>query len=179
MAQIQPPQKVKFIVGMISSSDQLIEQATELLQNRLGLVDIKSETFSFDHTKYYEPEMGANLKKYFVSFQNPADPGELAELKIFTNQLEENLTKSANHTHPRAINLDPGYIAPSKLILASMKDFSHRIYLASGVYAEVTLQWRASNWQSLPWTFPDFAAGTYFEFLTSARQSLMDSRPKN
>ena len=73
---------------------------------------------------------------------------------------------------PRAINLDPGYVTESKLVLASAKGLSHRIYLARGVFAEVTLNYTHSQWQSNPWTFPDYASGAYDAFLTEVRSIL-------
>jgi hypothetical protein len=78
----------------------------------------------------------------------------------------------------RVINLDPGYIDPSKLVLASMKNFSHRIYLARGVFAEVTLTWRRTQWEALPWTFPDFACDRYHAFLTACRDRLRQQAPQ-
>ena len=72
----------------------------------------------------------------------------------------------------RPINLDPGYIESSKLVLASMKNFSHRICLADGVYAEITLMYRNGKWRHLEWTFPDFASGRYDRFLSEVRDRL-------
>jgi hypothetical protein len=72
----------------------------------------------------------------------------------------------------RPINLDVGYITPAKLVLASMKNFSHRIYLRDGVYGEVTLLYRGRRWEALEWTFPDFASGRYDAFLSEARRRL-------
>lgn len=99
-------------------------------------------------------------------------PGELVEVKVRTNGLEAALADEAPHGPPRPVNLDPGYVSESKLVLASMKDFSHRIYLGSGVYGEVTLMYRKGKWESLAWTFPDYASGRYDEFLTAARDAL-------
>lgn len=72
----------------------------------------------------------------------------------------------------RPINLDVGYVDESKLILASMKNFSHRIYLSQGVYAELTLMYHKGRWDALGWTFPDYASGRYHNFLTQARDRL-------
>ena len=179
MAQCRPPFKVKLICGMISADEKLIAKAQELLTAKLGEVDIASAIFPFEHTSYYEAEMGTGLKKYFISFDKLADPADLAMLKIYTNELEEILANQGKSSAPRPINLDPGYLTLSKLILASMKDFSHRVYLADGVYGEVTLQWIKGNWACLPWTFPDFALDKYHNFLTQARTTLADQLKGN
>jgi hypothetical protein len=83
---------------------------------------------------------------------------------------------AANHGSPlpRPINLDPGYVDSPKLVLASMKNYAHRIYLGRGVYAEVTLLHRRGQWTALEWTFPDYASGRYGPFLDQARKRLRD-----
>ena len=72
------------------------------------------------------------------------------------------------------MNLDVGYVTEAKLVLASMKDFAHRVYLGAGVHAEVTLLYRGGGWMSLEWTFPDYASGRYDTFLTGARRLLRE-----
>ena len=66
------------------------------------------------------------------------------------------------------MNLDPGYITPAKLVLASTKDHAHRLYLADGIYAEVTLAFRGKQWQPLEWTYPDYRRADFQEFFTAA-----------
>jgi hypothetical protein len=170
MAAITPVQPVKLLCGMISTSAELCEQAEQRLVEQFGPVDVHGRTIPFDFTDYYRPQMGETLIRRFIAFRDLVDPGILAEVKCQTNQMEDDFA-AAQHVVPRPINLDPGYLALSRLILASMKDFAHRIYLGNGVYAEVTLQYR-DGWQALPWTFPDYASGRYDDFLTAARHAL-------
>ena len=98
--------------------------------------------------------------------------GASSDAKHLTNDLECRFAEEFPAGPPRPINLDPGYVESSKLVLASMKNFSHRIYMDRGVYAEVTLMYRKGDWQSLEWTFPDFASPRYWEFLDSVRERL-------
>jgi hypothetical protein len=72
----------------------------------------------------------------------------------------------------RPLNLDPGYITLAKLVLASTKDHAHRIYLSQGIYAEITLNYRAGSWQPLPWTYPDYRRSDFQEFFTNCREYL-------
>ena len=88
------------------------------------------------------------------------------------NAIEADFAARADVRVRRPVNLDPGYVEESKLVLASMKNFSHRIYLGRGVYAELTLMYRGGAWCAMPWTFPDFASGRYDAFLNEARRSL-------
>jgi hypothetical protein len=71
------------------------------------------------------------------------------------------------------VNIDPGLIEPSKLVLASTKNFANRIYIGEQIYAEVTLMYIHGFWQPFPCTFPDFKTGRYDRFLTSVRQRLL------
>lgn len=76
----------------------------------------------------------------------------------------------------RPMNLDPGYIAPSKLVLASTKDYSHRIYLDDGVYGEVTLLFQQGAWRQFEWTYPDYRTPAYHEFFARVRSRLLEQR---
>ncbi len=67
------------------------------------------------------------------------------------------------------MNLDPGYVELSKVVLASTKNFYHRILVADGIYAEVTMHYEAGAWRSFPWTFPDFRSGRYAAFFDALR----------
>ncbi|NBB95666.1 MAG: DUF4416 family protein [Planctomycetes bacterium] len=168
---IHPPQPVKLICGMISGSRPLLDRAAAELETRYGPIDLVSETWPFDFTRYYEPQMGPDLLRQFVAFERLAPPGCLAEVKQATNALEADLAGGAAVARP--INLDPGYLTPAKLVLASCKDFAHRLYLGGGIYAEVTMQYR-NGWQKLDWTFPDYASGRYSMWMSDARNTLMD-----
>ena len=177
MAQPAQPKPVKLICGMIAARRELFDEAAARLTEAFGPLDLVSEIMSFDLTDYYEREMGSPLYRRFVSFSRPADPGDIVEAKLKTNEIEALLARRGAPCDvaqpPRPVNLDPGYVAPSKLVLASMKDFSHRIYLARGVYAEITLMYRKGRWQPLAWTFPDYASGRYDAFLTEARSRIV------
>ena len=176
MAQPTQPLPVKLICGMISSRRELFDEAVWALTQAFGPVDLVSEIMDFDLTDYYYEQMGRPLYRRFVSFTRLMGPDALAEVKLKTNQIEANFTErgaAAQGGPKRSINLDPGYIAPSKLVLASMKDFSHRIYLGRGVYGDLTLMYRKGKWERLEWTFPDYASGRYDAFLTEARSRIV------
>jgi hypothetical protein len=168
---IQPPE-VKLICGMISADVALFDEAHKALTGVFGPTDIVSEVMDFDFTHYYDREMGSPLFRRFLSFAEPITPEALVEAKLMTNALECDFAARRGGSPPRPINLDPGYIEHSKLVLASMKNFSHRIYIGKRVYAEVTLMYHKGRWDALPWTFPDFASPRYHDFLTTARDRL-------
>jgi hypothetical protein len=172
MAEPTPRPPVKLICGMIASDTRRFVEVRRPLADAFGEVDLLSETFDFDATHYYDDEMGWPLFRQFVSFAAGVAPDALADAKCTTNAIERRLAAGSPAGPRRPINLDPGYLEPAKLVLASMKNASHRIYLARGVYAEVTLRFAHGRWQPLPWTFPDFASGAYWPFLDAARRRL-------
>jgi hypothetical protein len=171
MANPNPFEPAKLICGMIAPSPLWFDRAESLLVATYGPVDVASEIIPFDMTNYYEPQMGPGLLRKFVAFEQLIDPQQLADIKHETNSLEQQLAACPDAIVGRPVNLDPGYLALSKLVLASMKDFAHRIALRDGAFAEITLQYQ-NGWQSLPWTFPDYASGRYDDFLTNARNAL-------
>jgi hypothetical protein len=178
MAEAGKPAAVKLICGMISARVELFDAALKALAARFGPPDLLSEVMPFDFTHYYDQQMGSPLYRRFAALERLIDPSALVEAKLATNAIEAVFAARGGGCPARPINLDPGYIESSKLVLASMKNFSHRIYLAGGVYGEVTLMYHKGRWDALPWTFPDFASPRYHPFLTAARQRLMGSARK-
>ena len=178
MAQAGQPKPVKLICGMISARKELFARAAERMAEAIGAVAITSQVWDFDFTEYYDRQMGSPLLRRFVAFADLSQPDKLIDVKLLANEIEAEFARELPDGPPRPINLDPGYIAESKLVLASMKDFSHRVYLGRGVYAEITLMYRKGEWESLNWTFPDYASGRYDSFLTEARQSLRSALGK-
>ena len=169
MADINCPKPVKLFVGILSSDNTLLEEVEYLLAKRLGKVDIKSEIFPFDFTDYYKKEMGTNISRQFLCFKELINPEELSDIKIWTNELENEIKCYRKSDVARPINLDPGYLTHCNLILASAKDYYHRIHLQNGIYAEVTLFYQHEVFKNLPWTYPDFQTEEYKNFFLKVR----------
>ncbi len=174
MWEINKPDPVKLIIGILAADDSCLQLARDAVIKEFGGADLISEAFAFTQTSYYKDEAGENILRQFVSFEKLIDPGELAKIKIRSNKLEEKLAKTANLPLPRPINIDPGIIEPSKLILASTKNFSHRIYIGDNMYAELTLSYCKGVWNSFSYTFPDFKEDRYHKFLSSVRERLVE-----
>ena len=81
-------------------------------------------------TDYYEPTMGAGIRKTFLGVRAAGRSGRLPRLKLETNRWEAEYAAEAGHAEPRPLNLDPGYLTAAKLVLASTKDHAHRVYLS-------------------------------------------------
>ena len=170
MGTIHPPQQVKLFVGILTSLPDILPAVEPRLSALYGPVDVRSEEFAFDFTHYYDGEMGSPIHRYFLGFSKLIEPGEIAGIKVKTNELEAALALDWSQVK-RPANLDPGYVEQAKIVLASTKNYYHRIYLSGGIYAEVTLHFESGAWQSLPWTFPDFQSGRYHSFFTELRNT--------
>lgn len=166
MGKIKKPASVKLIIGFIFQDKNIFDKALAQLARRFGKTDFISPIIPFNLTDYYKNEIGDGLSKKIVSFEKLIDPSRLAEIKILTNKIEERFAESGC----RRINIDPGYIDLSKLVLATTKDYSHRIYLKKGIYAEITLSYRDKNFQALPWTYPDYKTKEYSDIFSAIRQ---------
>jgi len=166
MGHIKMPRPAKLIVSMFTADPTLFDQAQARMAALWGEGDWVSETFPFEHTDYYAPEFGAHLLRRFVTFAQLIDPGRLAEIKLASNALEQEWLEGDR----RRINLDPGYVSLSKLVLATTKDHGHRIYLGQGIYAEVTLCYQHKKLSPWPWTYPDYASPPYLALFEGIRQ---------
>jgi hypothetical protein len=176
MWEIQSPQPVKLICGVLASGQQALSAAQERLQGLYGRADFISEVWPFTQTEYYNDQMGQGILRNFLAFEKLIDPGQIAEIKHKTNDLEKKLAEQLKTPWPRPVNLDPGYLEPAKLVLASTKNFSHRIYIGQNMYAEVTLMFHKGAWRSFEFTFPDFKGERYHEFLSKVREHLVLQR---
>ncbi len=178
MGEIREPGLVKLVCGVITGELELLPEVRAKLETHFGPVDLESSPFAFDFTDYYREEMGGNLWRIFWAFRNPADPGALADIKIKTNEIEtEYMHGSGGRESGRRINLDPGYITENKLVLATTKDFPHRIYLRDGIFAEITLHFRKKSCVYHERTFPDFKSRQYEKFLLEARDAARTVSP--
>src|ERR1700744_4898386 len=139
MGAIHPPSPVLLLMAAFSRDDAALEWGRQRAAAAWGPIALASPAFAFEATAYYEPTMGAGIKKCFWAWQQPIDPGRLAQLKLTTNAWGEENAALARQPEARPLNLDPGYITQAKLVLASTKDHAHRMYLADGIYAEITL----------------------------------------
>lgn len=169
MGKAKAPLPVKLIMPMFTRRVELFRLAEDALVGQFGPVDYHSPRLTFAHTGYYEEEFGPGLQRQFLSFEKLIDPGKLADVKLLTNALERRWSLAGR----RPINLDPGYISPEKLVLATTKNHGHRIYLGRGIYAEVTLTYRNKAYRPWPWTYPDYRSEAYLEIMQAIRRVYM------
>jgi hypothetical protein len=172
MGTARDPRPAKYFVGLLSSDIQLFNSVETDLTAILGAIDCRSETLPWNVSRFYEKEMGTGLLRRFVSFRQLAWPGNLAEIKLQTQRLEEKYRTLEQNS--RKVNVDPGYLEAGKVVLASTKNAGQRIYLQSGIYGEVALVYYDGAFQACPHTYPDYRWAETLSFLTSLRSVYLD-----
>ncbi len=175
MSNPRPAPPVNLFMSVIGKEGGVIAEAIALLMERFGEADYISPCREFAYTDYYEREMGHGLRRRFVSFRGHVPPESLPEIKCWTNDLERRLAAGEG----RRVNIDPGYVAAAHLILATGKGYNHRPYLHSGIYADLTLVYRAGAFRPLPWTYPDYAAPEALAMLQSVRRKYLGQLHKS
>lgn len=175
MADKRPVVPVKPICAVTFSPEVDLENVMAQLGGVMGRVEKQSAPFAFDYTRYYADEMGSDLTKQFYSFEGLIHPGQLPALKTATNALEQTWAESGN----RSVNLDPGYVTGAKLVLASAKDYSHRLFLADGIYGDVQLRFQHGHFVVSEWTYPDYQSDLAFTFFEDVRIEYLKQEKKH
>ncbi|MBN2180786.1 MAG: DUF4416 family protein [Sedimentisphaerales bacterium] len=174
MWKVNSPKPVKLIIGILAANHKCLYTAADVLASKFGRMDFTSDIWPFDKTDYYREQTGQHILRQFVSVESLIEPGKLAKIKHKTNKLEQKLAKMLALPLPRPVNLDPGIIEPSKLVLATTKNYSHRIYIGKNMYAEVTLIFDKGRWCPLEHTYPDYRQQCYFYFFEKVRERLLE-----
>lgn len=167
MSKPKPPEPAKLFLAAIYADREMLDSCLGKITERFGPADFSTRELAFDITGYYQREMGEKLQRRFFAFQNLVDPGLLADVKLFTNSLEDRFRKG----QARAVNLDPGMLSIHNLVLATGKQVAHRPYLMKGIYADLTLIFEKGTFRPLPWTYPDYAEQGMLEFLNRIRKA--------
>jgi len=162
---------VKLITALTCNDDSLFAVVRERLLQEFGPIDHQSILLNFTHTDYYRREMGAELKKGFLSFAQLIRPEALVDIKLRTNALEREWTEHGK----RRVNVDPGYLEASKLVMATTKNLGHRVYLGQGIYADLQLRFRRGRFEPNEWTFPDYREPMVLDFFLKARQLFLQT----
>lgn len=161
------PKPVKFFAGLLSGNAELLDLVEGDLALLCGAVASRGKTLPWVESKFYEREMGAGLMRRFVAFEPVDSPDRLAEFKLRTQKIEERYRNP--QSGGRRINIDPGYLDAFKLVLASTKNASQRVYLSGGIYGEATLFYYDGEFHGMPYTYRDYLWPETLRFLKSLR----------
>ena len=155
----------KLIIGAIYADPQWLMKAKSAMQRQSWEIQHQSQVFPFDQTDYYSTEMGEGLKRCFLSIKGLQSLEFSADWKLKTAEIEQQLSNKGK----RRINLDPGYLDLSRVVLLSGKEGSHKIYLRNGVWADLVLLKDKGGYRNFPWTFPDIRIGRYDDYFSQLR----------
>jgi hypothetical protein len=165
MSVPQTPKPAKLVIGIITIEVKIIENLVTELASQFGQIDLVSPWMQFNYTAYYEPEMGSPLFRRVFAFKPLISQGDLSAFKLATNRMEHHYSQKGR----RRVNIDPGYMLRERFVLASGKNFSHRVYIGGGIYADLTLIYQKGSFQKLPWTYPDYSDDGMLKFLEQVR----------
>ena len=160
------PDPAKLVIGVLMREKGGIVPLAEALVRLFGPVDTVSRWLPFDHTRYYAEEMGEPLHRRVFSFSRLIEQGALPAVKLATNALEDELSDRGRRT----ANIDPGYLLRERFVLATGKNFAHRIHVGEGIYADLTLIREGGRYVPLPWTYADYAEERMMAYLSAVRE---------
>ncbi len=165
MKELRSPSPGTLLFGFIFTDTPTMRRALEGLVGRYGPVALESPARPFCETNYYNAEMGQGLKRKFLTFKRLVPQDSLVDVKLASRDMETALSEGGR----RRINIDPGILTLERLVLASSKDFAHRVYLGRGVFADLTLIFQGGHFRCLPWTYPDYSRDDALLFWERAR----------
>ncbi|MGM0444020.1 MAG: DUF4416 family protein [Fibrobacterota bacterium] len=170
MAEAQKPSRARLFAAVMYTRTADYQHILSVLTATFGPVKARVEHIDFSaYTAYYDAEMGGAVRKSFLVFEKLIDRDMLADIKVQTNAQELATAREGK----RCVNIDPGYLTAAKFVLASAKDFTHRIYLRRGIFAEVTLQFHKNGVRFFSWTYDDYRSSPVQDFLFRQRQELI------
>jgi len=153
MGDIKIPKPVMLFASIIYNNEHTLSNILNILEEKIGRISEKTMKIPFKHTDYYSEEMGMELYRIFVLFGSLVERDCLIETKLKTNAIEKDLSTEEK----RQVNIDPGYISLENIILATTKNYTHRVYMGSGIYGDLTLIYKKGGYKPLEWTYPDYA----------------------
>jgi hypothetical protein len=168
MGTVRTPSPVKLFAALLYAPSCGSGPVLDTLSREFGAVEDSFGPVPFTFSDYYREEMGDGLLKEYLLFGPLFDRERLPAVKLRTNEIERLHAKGGNRT----VNIDPGYLALDKLVLATTKDFFHRLCCGKGIYAEVTLHFSRGRFRYFSWTYPDYREPEFQRFLERGRASL-------
>jgi hypothetical protein len=165
MSKPRRPAPAKLVIGCFTKEKDILGDVARKLSESFGPPDVTSRWLPFEHTDYYASEMGSPLFRRLMAFRELIQQDALADIKLLTNDLEGRFSTQGK----RLVNIDPGYLLSERFVLGTGKNYAHRIYLRTGIYADLTLIHHKGRFQALGWTYPDYAGDAITRFLGSVR----------
>ncbi len=171
MGTIRPPERAILFIAMLLSDEGILEKVRPVLVRDFGEILHETQPQDWNWSDYYSDELGASIKRSFLFFKTPIDSSTISDIKLRTNEIEKGLSINGK----RRVNLDPGYMTLSKVVLASTKNYCHRIYLGKGIYAEITLYYSRGSFKPHLFTYRDYAQPDTIALFNNVRNLIKQS----
>jgi hypothetical protein len=171
MGKVKNYPPVKYFTAITYNKHAPVTQILLKVEEIFSSVDSKSFQYLFDQfTDYYQHEMGTSLQKFIISFHSLEQAELLPEKKLSTNQLET----ISSEKKGRIINIDPGYICASKMVLATSKNYDHRLYLKDGIFGDVHYRFQGGQFRINDWTYPDYKQPELIKYFEKLRKTYLN-----
>ncbi len=168
MSQPKEPDPAKLIIRFLFGDSGAQLEALNILVSDFGPMDFVSAPGAFPYTTYYNNEMGRGIRRQTACFLNLVAPQSLPDIKLRTNEIEAALARDGK----RQVNIDPGFLSAERFILATGKNYTHRVYLRDGIYADLTLIYQKGAYRPQAWTYPDCLEPGFLHYLEVLRKKL-------
>jgi hypothetical protein len=165
----------KLFFALMARTPDILRAGEKILAGLYGNLECEGELYAFDMTRYYESEFGTDLCKCMIAAEALIASERLAAIKRETNAIEVRLAQEAG-SETRVLNIDPGILELSRVILATTKDHAHRIYMGDGIYEEITLLYRKDTkaFDRMPWTYADYRSPERIAYFGQLRERYYD-----
>jgi hypothetical protein len=173
-----PAPRAYLFFGVITGFRDLFDWVRDRVVTEFGELHPRGESpiYPFPATRTYEDSMGPKLERRFLVLGEPWPEDGLAAVKLAALAIEDEVARAGHHPVERPVNIDPGLINDCRIILATTKDYAHRIFRGSGVWEEITLFYADGAYRTHPWTYPDFRSPRYHEFFLPFREEILEIR---
>ena len=168
MSKPREPDPAKLIIRFLYSDSGAQRQALQALVSEFGQMDFLSAPGAFPYTDYYDSELGEGICRQTAGFLELVAPASLPDIKLRTNEIETTLSRDGK----RQVNIDPGLLSLERFVLATGKNFTHRVYLRDGIYADLALIYQDGSYRPLAWTYPDYREPVFLHYLGALRKKL-------
>jgi hypothetical protein len=161
---------IVFALMWNKNKQNYLTKAIDELQKNFGSIVLQSKEFSLEYSHYYEKEMGEDLIKKFVLFDEIIDKEDSVKIKKYSMELEDSLREDGRRT----VNIDPVYADGYQVVALSHKDRGSRIYLSNGVYAEIQLLYHHGSFWPLLWSYLDYKENA--DFFNEVRRIYLENK---
>lgn len=175
MSKAKKQSTAVLVMGIMYTDENKYKQAIKKLEKKFGSIKLKTEGYNFSYSDYYKKEMGEHLKKELLVFNKMIKRENIVSVKKITDKIEKKLSDKSKIENNRTVNIDPGILTLENFLLATNKNFSHRVYIKSGVFLDLTLIYKKhEGFTTLPWTYADFKSDNNILFLNKVRNLFFD-----